>query len=195
MNITSGAGIVGSSGRHSRNLPDAFRVREEVRMDCRCQSVESMQQRRGWSVQKCIADAVDATGGSGTSILPSAIDNDLFQGNTISGSAPGRHDDLRIKVRDLTIRERAPGFPQEFAAGRFHQLCDPRLGCDDRFSPLFAKNSQAWPVAYLPPHTIDVLLHCANYSNTAVAVSDSPSNGGDVGVNVSQRFRSQAEKA
>lgn len=60
------------------------------------QRMKPGEKRGRWSVQEFVANAVDAPSAGGGHLAPASVPNDFLQRDTVTGTTPGRNQDIRI---------------------------------------------------------------------------------------------------
>jgi len=58
-------------------------------MDDRCEGVKPLDEAGSGRVEQLVSDAVDAGLAHGRKVLPTALEDDFFEGDAAAGSAPG----------------------------------------------------------------------------------------------------------
>jgi hypothetical protein len=110
----------------------------EIRMDCCGYAGEPLKQVWTGGIEKLVGNAEDTMFANGLEMVPVALRDDSFERDSISGSAPGEEENVRVgRGYDLRARVSAR-FAKISAAAGFNQFCDPGLGVDERLAPLFA---------------------------------------------------------
>lgn len=110
----------------------------EVRVGCRSYAREAFEERRARGVEELVGDAEDAALADGAQVVPVALAYDSFQRDTVSGSAPGKEEDVGVGLSDCFGGGVSAGFAEVLPSCGFNQLSDPMLRVDERFAPLFA---------------------------------------------------------
>ena len=164
-------------------------------MNRRRQRVETRNQRGCGSVQKFVGNAVNLRLPDRGSLRPSALAHDFCERHALTGSAPGRNDDLGIQSNYFFGGNLPARRAQKFAARCLYQFRHPALRCDDRLTPLFAEHAFSAQRAHLYPYALNLSLHPGNDLGTSVARSGASRNHGDVGVNVIESARSKPQKS
>ena len=90
------------------------------------------------SVEKLVRDAEDAAFADGAKMVPVALGYDLFEGNAISGPAPGKEKDIGISFGYSFWSSVGSGLAEESTTGDIYQFGDPLLGVDEGLAPLLA---------------------------------------------------------
>jgi len=89
--------------------------------------MQTVQQGGGGSVKEFVIHTKDPAGLGGGRVLPAALSNHLFQGNSISGAAPCGNDYLRIELLSFVGGGLATGRADKLSSRGFHQFGNPRL--------------------------------------------------------------------
>src|SRR5580698_6941199 len=129
--------------RYVGNTFDTGCEGKTLRMNGRCQSTQSVQQGGRGCIQVFVKNAVDSALLCRPHPGPAAIAEDLFQRHPVTHSTPGGYQHIRILLQNGFDRCLCARSSHERAAGRMNQLCNPGLGCDQRFTPLFAEDPWA----------------------------------------------------
>ncbi len=92
----------------------------------------------GGGVEVLVGDAEDATIADGGEVLPVALDDEFFEGDSIPCSTPGEEQDVRVGGGNLLWGGVRAGFANEASAGGGYEFGDPVLGVDEWLAPLLA---------------------------------------------------------
>ena len=164
-------------------------------MDGENQRIQALKQRGRGRIEIFVAYAEDATCQGRGGWLPRAAGDDFFQRHAIARAAPCGHDHFRVECGDVCEGNPAAGCAHEFSTGGFHQFSHPRLRSDQRFAPLLAEDSRARQSTGRGANIFDTALHRSDDFLTALARVGHARDGGNVGVDIGQRFGGQSEKA
>jgi hypothetical protein len=181
--------------RYLRNRPKSRLRAEYGRMNRARQRAQSRNQRGRGSIQKFVGDAINLRIPCRRSVRPASFGEAIFASGTRS---PAPHQAAMMTSGSSRASSSAehclPRLAQEVASGRMHQFSNPRLRCDDRLSPLFAEHAPSRKAAVWRSHVCDGRLHIKNHFRTPLARADAAGDHRDVGVDVVERARGQAEK-
>ncbi len=89
-------------------------------------------------VEVLVRKDVDAAVADGAKVVPVALGDHFFEGDAVSGAAPGEDEDVGVGGGDLVGGGVGAGLSEEAAVGGFDEFGDPGLGADEGFAPLFA---------------------------------------------------------
>src|SRR5260370_33127004 len=110
----------------------------EVRVSCAGYAGEAFEECGAGGVEELVGDAEDAALANGAEALPVTLGYDFFEGDSVSGAAPGEEEDVGVGFGyDFGGRVGA-GFAEVLASGGFDQFGHPVLGVDEGLAPLFA---------------------------------------------------------
>ena len=99
---------------------------------------EAFEQSGSRGVEELIGNAEDSALADSAEMMPVALSYDLFEGNAVSGSAPGEEEDVGIGFGYGLGRGVGAGLAEVSASGGFYQFGDPALGVDEGLAPFFA---------------------------------------------------------
>jgi nitrogen fixation protein NifU and related proteins len=160
-----------------------------------CESAQASDQRGCGSVQELVANAVDAAFADGPHFSPPAVASDLLQWNPVAGATPGGDPHFGIFGQHSLRIALCARLSDEFASCGAHQFRHPWLRRDQWLTPFFAEDTGSGCAIGLRTDCLDLRLHIGDHLRATFGRTDDPGNRRNVGVNVSQRFRGEAEKA
>ena len=99
---------------------------------------EAFEEGLSWGVEVLVGDAEDAAGADGFEVMPVALGDDAFEGNTVPCSAPGEKEDVRISGGDGFRSGVSAWRSQILASGGFDEFGYPGLGMDEGVAPFLA---------------------------------------------------------
>ena len=92
----------------------------EIGMDCGGYAGEAFEQARAGGVEELIGNAEDSAFADSAEMVPVALGYDLFEGNAVSGSAPGEEEDIGIGCGDGVGCSVSAGHAQVLATSNFY---------------------------------------------------------------------------
>ena len=112
--------------------------------------------------------------------------------SAISRAAPGGNQNVGIFMTHGVWIVLASGLANWFSSCSFDQLRDPRLRCNDRLSPFFAKHSETRETARSRAYGLYLTLHASHNFFATILDAKQRCNHRDIGVDV---FESVGRKA
>ena len=168
-------------------------------MECGGDAGEAFEE--GWrgGVEEFVGDAEDAVVANGGEMLPVALSDDAFEGDSIPCSAPGEEEDFGLggfgEAGDGVCGGVSAGFAEEGSAGGFDQFGDPVLGVDEGFAPLFAVDDG--PGRGCGSDGAGTGESVAEVGDEGIGLRDGVDDGGDeadVGLDVGEGVRGEGER-
>jgi hypothetical protein len=95
----------------------------------------------GRGVEELVRNAEDSALADGSEVVPASLGAYSFERDAGTGSAPGEEEDVWIGSGDVFWSGVGSGCAEVAATRGFDEFGDPRLGVDERLSPLFAVDS------------------------------------------------------
>jgi hypothetical protein len=107
-------------------------------MGCGGYAGEAFEEARARSVEELVGDAEDAAFADGAEMVPVALRYDFFERDAVSGSAPGKEENVGVGFGYGLWSGVGAGFAEVLATGNFDQIRDPGLRVDEGLAPFFA---------------------------------------------------------
>jgi hypothetical protein len=118
--------------------------RVEVRVGRCGYAGKTFEQGDGGCVEELVGDAEDTSLADGAEMMPVALGDDFFDGDSGACAAPGKEKDVGVGGGDGFRGGVGAGFSEVSAAGGIYEFGYPVLGVDEGLAPFFAVD--AWGV-------------------------------------------------
>lgn len=159
------------------------------------QSAQTENESGCGSVQEFVSNAVNAVLFRGSHLFPATIANDFLQRNPVASAAPCGDNHIGILRKNGVDRCLFSGRAYELSAGRRDQFGHPWLRGNQGLTPLLAEYAGTVRAAGLLADGLNFSLHFLDRLLTTIRRARDSGDGGNVGVDVGERLRSQAKKA
>ena len=155
---------------------------------------EALEEGLSWGVEVLVGDAEDAAGSNGLEVMPVALGDDAFEGDTVPCSAPGEKEDVGVGGGDGFRSGVSPWPSQILASGGFDEFGYPGLGMDEGVAPFLTVDHGRLRAPGAPlSRGCDGGLHLGNDGFGFRLSVDVGGDEADVFIDVGERMRSEGQ--